>query len=228
MMTKIGLPVIAINFKTYPQATGERAVALATTCEKVAKEHAVSIVVAPQIPDLFRVAEAVDIPVFSQHMDAGDPGRFTGHVLGETLVENGVVGTLLNHSENRMLLADVDASVRKADDLGLYTIVCTNNPVVSVAAASIKPSAVAVEPPELIGSGISVSQAQPEIITDTVNMIRDVNKDVAILCGAGISTGTDVKAAIDLGSQGVLLASAVAKSDKPEDVLLGLIEPIIN
>jgi triosephosphate isomerase len=227
-MSKIDLPVIAINFKTYPQATGEKAVALSKICEKVAMEHSVSIVVAPQTPDLYRVSQAVEIPVFAQHMDPGEPGRFTGHALGETLVANGAVGTLLNHSENRMQLADIEASVRKAENLGLYTIICTNNPPVSVAAASVHPSAVAVEPPELIGSGISVSQAQPEIITDTVDLIRAVNKDVAILCGAGIGTGNDVKSAIELGSQGVLLASAVAKSDKPEEVLLGLIEPILK
>lgn len=227
-MVKIDLPVIAINFKTYPQATGEKAVSLAKLCEKVAKEYGVSIVVAPQIADLYRVSSAVDIPVFSQHMDPGDPGRFTGHALGETLVANGVVGTLLNHSENRMLLADIEASVRKAEKFGLYTIVCTNNPLVSVAAASVNPSAVAVEPPELIGSGISVSQSQPEIISGTVDMIRAVNKDVVILCGAGIGTGTDVEAAIKLGTQGVLLASAVAKSDKPDEVLKGLIEPILK
>ncbi len=225
-MPTIELPVIAINFKTYPQATGERAVLLAQTCEKVSKEYGVSVVVCPQIPDLYRVSRAVDLPVFSQHMDAGDPGRFTGHAIGETLVEAGCSGTLLNHSENRMQLADIEDALRRAERLHLYTIVCTNNPLVSVAAASLHPNSIAVEPPELIGSGISVSQAQPEIISGTVDRIRAVNKEVTILCGAGISTGDDVEAAIKLGSQGVLLASAVAKSDKPEDVLKNLIEPI--
>ncbi|MHA1925007.1 MAG: triose-phosphate isomerase [Candidatus Thorarchaeota archaeon] len=225
-MPSIELPVIAINFKTYPQATGEKAVLLAQTCEKVSKEYGVSIVACPQVPDLYRVSRAVDIPVFSQHMDPGDPGRFTGHVLGETLVEAGCVGTLLNHSENRMELADIEDAVRRAEQLNLYTIVCTNNPLVSVAAASLNPNSIAVEPPELIGSGISVSQAQPEVISGTVERIRTVNKKVAILTGAGISTGGDVEAAIKLGTQGVLLASAVAKSDKPEEVLKGLIEPI--
>ena len=225
-MPAIELPVIAINFKTYPQATGEKAVLLAQTCEKESKEYGVSIVVCPQVPDLYRVSRAVDIPVFSQHMDPGDPGRFTGHVLGETLVEAGCTGTLLNHSENRMELADIEDAVRRAEQLNLYTIVCTNNPLVSVAAASLNPDSIAVEPPELIGSGISVSQAQPEVISGTVERIRTVNKKVAILTGAGISTGGDVEAAIKLGTQGVLLASAVAKSDKPDEVLKGLIEPI--
>ncbi|MBD3406224.1 MAG: triose-phosphate isomerase [Candidatus Lokiarchaeota archaeon] len=225
-MVKIDLPVIAINFKTYPQATGEKAVLLAQACDKVAAEFGVSIVVAPQTPDLYRVSQAVDIPVFAQHMDPGDPGRFTGHVLGEVLIESGCVGTLLNHSENRMQLADIEASIRKAETLDLATIVCTNNPLVSVAASTLNPWAVAVEPPELIGTGISVSKAQPEIISGTVEKIRKVNKDVVILCGAGIGSGEDVKSASDLGSQGVLLASAVAKAEKPEDVLKDLIEPI--
>ncbi|MHA2177954.1 MAG: triose-phosphate isomerase, partial [Candidatus Thorarchaeota archaeon] len=162
----------------------------------------------------------------SQHMDAGDPGRFTGHTLGETLLETGCSGTLLNHSENRMQLADIEDAITKARKLKLYTVVCTNNPAVSVAAASMDPDSVAVEPPELIGSGISVSQAQPEVISGTVDLIRKVNDDVVILCGAGISNGDDVTAAMKLGSQGVLLASAVAKSDKPAEVLKSLAGPL--
>ncbi|MHA1769459.1 MAG: triose-phosphate isomerase [Candidatus Thorarchaeota archaeon] len=225
-MAVIKTPVVIINLKTYPQATGEKAVLLAQTCERVSKQYDVPIVVAPQIPDVYRVSKAVEIPVFSQHMDPGAPGRFTGHTLGETLVEAGCSGTLLNHSENRMVLADIEAAVAKARNLNLYTVVCTNNPAVSVAAATLNPDAVAVEPPELIGTGISVSQAQPEIISGTVEMIRRVNKDVVILCGAGIGTGDDVAAAIKLGAQGVLLASAVAKSDKPEDVLADLVSPL--
>ncbi len=225
-MASIETPVVILNLKTYPQATGEKAVLLAQTCERVSNKYDVEIIVAPQIPDIYRVAKAVEIPVFSQHMDPGEPGRFTGHVLGETLVEAGCAGTLLNHSEKRMLLADIESSVEKANKLNLHTVVCTNNPAVSVAAASVHPTAVAVEPPELIGSGISVSQAKPEVISGTVDMIRAVNKDVIILCGAGIGTGDDVASAIKLGAQGVLLASAVAKSNKPEDVLVDLITPI--
>ena len=222
----IKTPVVIINLKTYSQATGEKAVLLAQTCERVSNLYDVPIIVAPQIPDVYRVSKAVEIPVFSQHMDAGEPGRFTGHALGETLVEAGCAGTLLNHSENRMQLADIEASINKSQKLNLHAVVCTNNILVSVAAATMNPWSVAVEPPELIGSGISVSQAQPEIISGTVEKIRAVNKDVVILCGAGISNGDDVKSAIKLGAQGVLLASAVANSDKPEDVLADLVSPL--
>jgi triosephosphate isomerase len=225
-LASIETPVVILNLKTYPQATGEKAVLLAQTCERVSNKYDVPIIVAPQVPDLYRVAKAVEIPVYSQHMDPGEPGRFTGHVLGETLVEAGCQGTLLNHSERRMILADLEEAVVKAGQLHLHTVVCTNNPAVSVAAASMKPTAVAVEPPELIGSGVSVSQAKPEVISGTVDLIRKVNKDVVILCGAGISNGDDVAAAIKLGSQGVLLASAVAKAAKPENFLVDLVSPL--
>jgi triosephosphate isomerase len=225
-LNNIGTPVVIINFKTYARATGEKALLLAQTCEKVSIKYDVPIVVAPQIPDLFRVSKAIEIPVFSQHMDPGEPGRFTGHVLGEALVESGCTGTLLNHSERRMQLADIEESITMAHKLNLFSVVCTNNIAVSVAAASMNPWSVAVEPPELIGSGISVSQAQPEIISGTVSKIRKVNKDVVILCGAGISTGDDVVASTKLGAQGVLLASAVANSDKPESILSDLVSPL--
>jgi len=226
LLDKIETPVVIINFKTYTKATGEKAVLLAQTCERVSNKYDVPIVVVPQIPDLFRVAKAVEIPVFSQHMDPGEPGRFTGHVLGDTLVESGCAGTLLNHSERRMQLADIEESITKSHKINLFTVVCTNNIQVSVAAACMNPWSVAVEPPELIGSGISVSQAQPEIISGTVEKIRKVNKNVVILCGAGIGNSEDVASAIKLGAQGVLLASAVANSDKPEPVLSDLVSPL--
>jgi triosephosphate isomerase len=226
LLDKIKTPVVIINFKTYTKATGEKAVLLAQTCERISNKYDVPIVLAPQIPDLFRVAKAVEIPVFSQHMDPGEPGRFTGHVLGDTLVESGCAGTLLNHSEKRMQLADIEESISRAHKLNLFTVVCTNNIQVSVAAACMNPWSVAVEPPELIGSGISVSQAQPTIISGTVEKIRKVNKNVVILCGAGISTGEDVASAIKLGAHGVLLASAVANSDKPEPILSDLVSPL--
>ena len=225
-MHKIETPVVIINFKTYTKATGEKAVLLARACERVSSKYDVPILVAPQIPDLYRVAKAVKIPVFSQHMDPGEPGRFTGHILADALVESGCAGTLLNHSEKRMQLADIEESISKSHKADLLTVVCTNNIQVSVAAACLNPWSVAVEPPELIGSGISVSQAQPEIIKGTVEKIRKVNKTVVILCGAGIGTGEDVASAIRLGAQGVLLASAVANSDKPEEVLSDLVSPL--
>ncbi len=174
------------------------------------------------------IAESVEIPVFAQHIDPIKPGSHTGHVLPEAVKEaGGAVGTLLNHSENRMILADLEAAIRRAEEVGLMTMVCSNNPAVSAAVAALGPDYVAVEPPELIGTGIPVSKAKPEVVTNTVELVKKVNPDVGVLTGAGISTGEDVKKALELGSVGVLLASGVTKAKDPEKAIRDLVSLII-
>lgn len=220
-------PVIAINFKTYIEATGERALKIAKAAEEVYKETGVTIVVAPQLADLYRIAQEVEIPIFAQHIDPIKPGSHTGHVLPEAIKEAGAVGTLLNHSENRMILADLEVAIRRAEEVGLMTMVCSNNPAVSAAVAALTPNYVAVEPPELIGTGIPVSKAKPEVITNTVELVKKVNAGVKVLTGAGISTGEDVKKALELGTVGVLLASGVTKAKDPEKAIRDLVSLII-
>ncbi len=148
------------------------------------------------------------------------PGSFTGHVLPEAVKEAGAVGTLINHSERRLRLADIDAAVTRAREVGLLSLVCTNNPAVSAAATALKPDMIAVEPPELIGTGIPVSKAKPEVVRGTVDLVKRINPDVIILCGAGITTGEDVTAALRLGTEGVLVASGIVKAQNPYKVLL--------
>ncbi len=86
----------------------------------------------------------------------------------------------------------------------------------------MKPTIVAIEPPELIGTGIPVSKANPDVVVGSVEAVKGVSKNVKVLCGAGISTGDDVRAAIDLGTDGVLLASGVVKAKDPKKALLDL------
>ncbi|MBS7608808.1 MAG: triose-phosphate isomerase [Candidatus Bathyarchaeia archaeon] len=224
MPLKIQTPLILVNFKTYLEATGRKAVELAKTAERVSRETQVSICVAPQFTDIAAVAEEVEIPVFAQHIDPIEPGSHTGYVLADAVKEVGAVGTLINHSERQLRLSDIDAAIKIARGKGLVSVVCANNQSISAAVAALKPDMVAVEPPELIGTGVSVSKAQPEVVTATVRLVRKVNPTVTILCGAGISNGEDVAAALKLGTQGVLVASAVVKAKDPYRVLLEFAE----
>ena len=219
LKTKFQTPVIIVNFKTYSEATGRKAVELAKHAEKVSKEKGVNIVVAPQFADIAAVAEAVKIPVFAQHIDPIMPGNNTGHVLVDSVKEAGAVGTLINHSEKQLKLVDIDTAIRLAREKNLISCVCANNPSVSAAAAVLKPDIVSFEPPELIGTGVAVSKAQPEVVTNTVKLVREVNTDVTILCGAGISHGEDVAVALKLGTQGVLVASAIVKAKDQYNIL---------
>ncbi|MCK4474776.1 triose-phosphate isomerase, partial [Candidatus Bathyarchaeota archaeon] len=156
---------------------------------------------------------------FAQHIDPVQPGSHTGHVLAESVKEAGAIGTLINHSERQLKLSDIDRVIKKTRESGLLSVVCANNPSISAAVATLKPDIIAVEPPELIGTGISVSKAKPKVVTDTVRLVREVNPKVTILCGAGITSGEDVAAALRLGTRGVLVASGIVKAKDPYDAL---------
>lgn len=222
----VNKPLIVLNFKTYTESMGEKAVIMAGHCEEVSQESGIEIIACPQIPDIFRVAGAVKIPVFAQHIDGAGAGGFTGHINADCVRSSGASGTLINHSERRLLLADIDSAIQSARKTGLRTIICTNNIAVTSAAAALSPDFVAIEPPELIGSGIPVSKANPDIVSGSVNAVKKISSKVRVLCGAGISTGDDVAAALDLGTEGVLLASGVIKAKDPKAALLDLVKKI--
>jgi triosephosphate isomerase len=212
-------PLLLINFKTYLESTGKRAVELAKKTETVGESEGVKVAVAPQFCDIERVAASVSIPVYAQHIDAVSPGAYTGHVIVESVKAAGADGTMINHSERQLLLKDIDKSVQLAKSAGLMTVVCAGTAKMAAAVSISEPDMVAIEPPELIGSGRAVSKENPEIIRDSVRRIRAVNPTVRILCGAGITSGDDVYAALKLGSEGILVASGVVKAAKPEEVL---------
>lgn len=218
-MIKVNMPIIVVNFKTYYEATGLKALELAKKCEKISLEKEICVGVAPQFVDIPPIVKAVSIPVFSQHIDPIRPGSSTGHILPESVKEAGAAGTLINHSERRLRLADIDAAITIAREVRLTSLVCTNNSTVSAAVAALKPDMIAVEPPELIGTGIPVSKAKPEVVSSTVKLVKQINPDVNVLCGAGITTGEDVAAALRLGTEGVLVASGIVKAQSPYKVL---------
>lgn len=219
MPKKFKTPIIIVNFKTYSEATGRRAVELAKKAEKLSKETSVYVGVAPQFADIASVAKAVKIPVFAQHIDPIKPGSYTGHVLAESVKKAGAMGTLINHSERQLKLSDISEIIAITRKHDLLSVVCANNPDVSAAVAALKPDVIAVEPPELIGTGIPVSKAKPAVVTGTVRLVREINAKVVILCGAGITRGEDVAAALKLGTQGVLVASGIVKAKDPYTVL---------
>ncbi len=210
-------PVIILNLKAYKEAEGEAGQKLVEIASEVALVSGVKIVVAPP-PVIMKECTRFGIDIFSQHCDANLPGAHTGSITSYSLKQAGIAGSLLNHSENRMHHEDIKSAIDNLREDGLESILCTRDVRESAQLSNFKPSYLAVEPPELIGSGISVSTAKPEVVTGTVEAVR-ANGDVPVICGAGISNGADVKKAIELGAQGVLLASAYVKAKDPKKLL---------
>ena len=219
-------PIVILNYKTYLESSGENALELARALKSASEESGITMVAAPQAADIYRIQDQISLPIFAQHIDPITPGGHTGSNLIETLIEAGISGSLFNHSENRMKLADIDEVIQLCKQNDIESCVCTNNIATSKAIATFSPDAVAVEPPELIGTGIPVSQAQPEVVEDSVKGVKSINKKIKVLCGAGISTGDDMKAAMDLGADGVLLASGIVKAENPKEALLDLVSKL--
>jgi len=217
-----------VNFKTYIEATGKRGVELAKIADRVSRDSGVTIAVAPQFTDLKTVTEAVEIPVFSQHIDPIKPGAFTGHVLAEAVKAAGASGTILNHSEKRIKISEIEQVLSLATFSDLATLVCTDTPGVSAAVASLNPDIIAIEPPDLIGTGVAVSKARPQLITNAIKRIRTVNSTVDILCGAGVSTAEDVGKALELGTRGVLVSSSVVKGSNPGQLLENMTDEVLR
>ena len=218
----VDYPLILVNLKTYAEATGSRVFEYVKIAEKVNEKTGISIALAPQMIDLQAVTETSETPIFSQHIDPVTYGKFTGHILPEAVVEAGCEGTLLNHSERQIPLDTIKASIKRAREVDLITVVCVETVDIARKVAAFDPDAIAIEPPELIGSGVPVSKAQPDIVSGSVGAVKGVNSNVKVLCGAGITNGDDASAALDLGAEGILVASGVVKAPDPYKALLEL------
>lgn len=210
-------PLIVLNLKTYSESTGKGAVKLCEIAKEVSRETGVRIVCCPQTVDL-RDCAKTGCEIFSQGAEAFEFGAHTGANLPQALKDAGAKGIMLNHAERKMKKEEIEKAVEIARKLKLETLICSANPSETDMAARIAPNYIAVEPPELIGTGISVSSAKPEVITGTIKQVKTI-ANIPVLCGAGISKAEDVKKAIQLGTVGVLLASAFVKAKEPKKLL---------
>jgi len=215
-------PAIVVNFKAYPEAMGPKALAVAKIAAEIANRTGASIVVAPAATDVARIAHEVRIPVFAQHVDAVEAGARTGWLPPEAALEAGAAGTLLNHSERKIPMKNLQAIIPRCEALGLEVVGCADDLAEAESIARLGPEYVAIEPPELIGGDVSVTRAKPEVVSGAVARIRKVNPRVEVLCGAGVRTAKDVARAIELGTVGVLLASGVVKAKDPKKALADL------
>jgi triosephosphate isomerase len=221
-------PVIALNLKVYKESLGEKGLKLCQIAAEVALLKGVRVIVAPQAVDLAASAKFHE-DTYAQHVDENQAGAFTGTITCEAIKEAGCRGSLVNHSEHRIPFERIEKTIARLNELKLESILCTKDAAES--ADYVKrlgknlPTFVAVEPPELIGSGISVSTAKPEVVRDTVKKVKAV-ANVPVLCGAGVTTAADVKKAVQLGADGVLLASAYVKAKDPKELLMAMAQAI--
>ena len=123
---KIRAPYFEIGPKCF--MWGERMLKLAKKIDEIAGKYDLDVIVTPQYVDIRLLAENTEnIHVYAQHMDALRPGRGLGSVLPEAVKAAGAVGVMLNHAEKKLTLDEIRATIERADEVGLATIVCADS-----------------------------------------------------------------------------------------------------
>lgn len=205
---KVNLPFFEIGPKSY--LYGDDILELAKAADAASEKYGVDIIFTTPVVDIRRVKEATkNIHVFAPHMDPIYPGRGLADILPESLVAAGADGVMLNHCEKPISLEVLSETIKRADEVGLTTIVCADSLADASKIAALNPDIIVAEPSELIGTGVSVGE---EYVRAATKSVKDVNPDILVLTAAGISNGQDVYNTIISGADATGSSSGIAKA----------------
>jgi len=212
---KIEPPFFEIGPKAY--IYGEEMVSLAGTIDAAAKKYDVRVILTPQYTDIYQVSQAIgasdNVLVFAQHMDSLIPGRGLGSVLPEAVKAAGAVGVMLNHVEKQLTVAELRACIMRAEELGLFSIVCSDSIDEAAAIAHFAPDIIVCEPSDLVGTGQTSDEGYMYASRDAV---KAVNPEIQVLQSAGISSGDDVYKVILTGAEATGTTSGIMKAGDKE------------
>ncbi len=222
---------VFVNFKTYPEGTGERAEELAKACEEVSLASNIQIIPVVQTVDLYNLKKTVQIPVWVQHLDFQEQGQFTGWENLEAVIEAGASGTLLNHSEHQIPPGTIKQTISRIKAISnsqlvirnFQTMVCCKTLGQMERLVKLKPDYIAYEISQIIGTKTSITDYDPQAIKHSV----EICGEIPLLVGAGIHKAEDLKKAKELGASGILISSAVVLAENPKEKLTELISGLL-
>ena len=197
---------------------------LVMAIDQYAIEYDVDVIVDPQPTDIRLLAQHVRrVHVYGQHADFLPPGRGMGSILPEALKAAGAVGVMLNHAECKLTLDVIEKTIRRADEAGLATIVCTDTIAEMEAVARLAPNLIVAEPTELIGTGKTSSM---DYVLESIARIKAINPAIMVLQGAGISNGRDVYNVIRAGAEATGSTSGILKAPDPASMAREMISAV--
>ena len=202
-------PLLIVNLKTYFDNLDEM-IKIANIAKNLIQETKANIVLCPSYLSLKEISRIV--PTFAQSIDAIEHGAHTGHVLAHEVKNNGAIGTLLNHSEKKISHEELAKAVEICKKINLISCVCAHSEEDAGRIARLHPDIILAEPPELIGGDISVTTANPDIVRNSVRIVKEISPGTKVLCGAGVKSGDDARTALLLGADGVGVASGIVKA----------------
>lgn len=211
-MTTIHAPFFEIGPKSY--LYGDEILELAMAADAASQKYDVDIIFTCPVVDIRRVRQnTTRLHVFAPHMDPIPVGRGLADILPESLVAAGAEGVMLNHAEKPLSHEVLEATIRRAVEVGLTTIVCADTMADAGRIAALHPDIIVAEPSELIGTGVSVGK---EYVEAAARCVREVDPNILVLTAAGIAGGADVYNVILAGADATGSSSGIAKAaDRP-------------
>ncbi len=212
-------PYVAANWKMNKTAT--EADEFLDTFLPTQSADGAEVVICPPWLALQRVAErcaGTPVRVAAQNMFYEDSGAFTGEVSAPMLLDAGVDGTVLGHSERRQFFGETDEAlarkVPKAIEAGLEPILCVGESqaeresndteavlshqvltdLAEVHTSDLEKVVIAYEPVWAIGTGLTASPEQAQEACEFIrNLLRSRDEakadQVRILYGGSVKPG---------------------------------------
>ena len=203
------------------------------------------VVLCPPWLALQRVAErcaGTPVRVAAQNMFYEDSGAFTGEVSAPMLLDIGVDGTILGHSERRQFFGETDVAlarkVPKAIEAGLEPILCVGESqteresddteavlshqvitdLAEVHSSDLDKVVIAYEPVWAIGTGLTASPEQAQEACEFIRSLlrtRDPEKaeQVRILYGGSVKPGNAAELLALPDIDGALVGGAALDPD---------------
>ena len=215
---QLGNKMFIINCKNYDEIAGDKIIKIAKISETISKKYKESIAIAPP-HKLIPLITKFKITVLAQHVDDKKVGSTTGFMVPEIVKKSKVSGSIINHSEHRISEKEIISLVKRLQKLKLKTVLCVKNVNEVKIYVKLNPTFIAIEPPELIGTGRAISTEKPTLITNAVKAVNYTKNSTELLCGAGIVSGDDVSKARELGSKGILVASGIVKAKNWDKII---------
>ncbi len=223
-MAKVEAPFLIVNPKSY--LYGQKSLELAKAADAVAKDTGLQIFFTCPYADIRLIKENTEnLVVCAQSMDPLTPGRGMGHVLPESLKEAGAEAVFLNHAENTKTVTELYATINRARELDMITIVCADSTVEAKALANMNPDIVLAEPTDLIGTG---QVADDSYTIETVKSLHEVNPNVYVMIASGVSTADDCYNVIKLGADGTGATSGILNAPSPAQRVREMAEAIVK
>jgi triosephosphate isomerase len=211
-------PFLIVNPKAY--LGGADTLQLALLTDELAGEFDIDVIFTAQHAYLVEIARrTTHLMITAQHMDPIMPGRGMGHTLPEALVEAGATAVVLNHAEHPMTLAQLDATMRRADELGLATIVCADTERQCRAVAQLGPKVMICEPTANIGTG---TMDTGDYIERTTRAVKEIDPSILVIQAAGVTSGADITRVLEQGADGSGGTSGIVRAPDWRVVLVDM------